>query len=575
MVDRSKALFFVILVTLITLLSGCKKDGPQNAPDPELKMRASAEELAKDVARVTKIGVGDGTPILIFEEDHSSRLQQVEQAIVLVRAYDKGTLKRIVVEGYVQEGPRVSYEALRQIGTAEGRSAVALGRLERGECSSAEFLSWLFRDIEIIPAESVQEYRLETFQKSIAAEKDVVMSVLTAGAEHLTGDDRAAFVRTMNQLAGAQTEADKERLMKELLKLAGKSDPAVGRILSTDGKDQRSIEQELSDVKAVKELISTTNGMSSKDAAPIEEETRLLDLRSKASLTMVANLEAARSAAPSIALIIGAGHTARVTAQLSEKKLPYAVFTAESFSMAKDPSAYSSDEYDRLMASQPAEPGGIAAQLRNWIVPAHGAMKNPPQSLRPDWQAESELYEFTAVLLGEDDDGDGAVPVGPPTLSLQDEGTYWSLKRWAGRFVSINLPSIVWLDDNDKVVNTEPWDRKRRCPTGATHILFDARVTRENSMPATTLTVKARLGTGANVPAQRVQFQKAIADRIDTAKLLKEMGMIRTRLKDGKKPIAQVPNEKGVYQLQPTQSVNMLVGFDHLAVAATKFSKSI
>lgn len=181
----------------------------------------------EEIARTVSLGVGEvkqsfagttGTPVILLEERHNSRVGQLQHAITLVRLHDKYGLRHIVLEGYLKENPPIDTEWFSKAvktNTPDARAQVAVQFLRQGEISAAEFMKLVYTDVILLPAETRATYdvglptgngpidylnKIAVKDYSWAEEKSKPYESAES-VQKLTGDEHLKLAREIKQYA--------------------------------------------------------------------------------------------------------------------------------------------------------------------------------------------------------------------------------------------------------------------------------------------------------------------------------------------------------------------------------------
>src|SRR6266404_2773554 len=125
-----------------------------------------ANDISKGVGSVQQTSAtGRNGPIFVFEEYHTSRIGQLQIAVMLLRLHNKYGLKKIGLEGAIQTGARLNAEWFHGLGgndATQEREDLSVRWLAEGEIGSAELMTLDFPDVEVYGIESSAEYSVET-----------------------------------------------------------------------------------------------------------------------------------------------------------------------------------------------------------------------------------------------------------------------------------------------------------------------------------------------------------------------------------------------------------------------------
>jgi len=145
---------------LVTLASLIFTPGTLAAlPDPA----SVARGVAQEVGLVGKAVVGPRGPVYVFEEFHTSRVGQLQIAIMFLRLYDRHGLRVLGQEGVLQRPEPLNATWFHKMGGhAAGRTRedVAVRMLAEGEIRAGEFMALLFPDFRVFGTED-QDYNVQ------------------------------------------------------------------------------------------------------------------------------------------------------------------------------------------------------------------------------------------------------------------------------------------------------------------------------------------------------------------------------------------------------------------------------
>lgn len=144
----------IVVVALALLIAPARGE--------RLDLEAVARDISTDVGKVGKISTaGSKGLVFVFEEYHTSRVGQLQIAIMLLRLRSKHGLQTVALEGAVQAPQPISAQWFHTAGGEAARDAredVAIRMLGEGEISSAEFLALLSPEVDVYGAELQAQY---------------------------------------------------------------------------------------------------------------------------------------------------------------------------------------------------------------------------------------------------------------------------------------------------------------------------------------------------------------------------------------------------------------------------------
>jgi len=159
---------------LLALAVGC---GPRENAELADAFRAlplaeAAKQVAAGYGTVVAVHEGRGIPVVMFQEEHSSILQQAQIAAMLNRLYERFGLRTIGLEGAcvgeftVPKAIRGDHEAGARIGE---REVAAVQMLAGGEISGPELLAVVYPDIQLEAVEKADLYGKQERRPQAAA----------------------------------------------------------------------------------------------------------------------------------------------------------------------------------------------------------------------------------------------------------------------------------------------------------------------------------------------------------------------------------------------------------------------
>lgn len=338
-----------------------------------------------EVASTISNGVGDvrGTfaggskaPVYIFEEYHTSKVGQIETAIMLLRLRQFG-IKLIGLEGWTQPHRVLNagwFHTAGGGGLRTVREDTAVRMMGEGEISSSEALALIFPDEEVYGIEDGDLYNRE-FDTKLDAASGYLVSIAEKGA---TED----LLRRVDQLIDG-----------------GKRDEGIDLLISSDPWTRERYKE----VKAETEDISRSISCESmiKEMRELEDRAAQMsvdissELRRAAdatvgfyeacegrSKTMVdRTLEiASNGTGGSVAIIIGAAHTEGITQMLRDRNTSFAVIRPVAFNPKYGSLSGPQFERKNTVKWSRVEPGtlGLLLNAPGITQGAPGVRKPPP-----------------------------------------------------------------------------------------------------------------------------------------------------------------------------------------------------
>ena len=162
----------------------------------QLNVVEAANRAVVDVGKVGETASkGKKGPVFVFAEYHTSRVGQLQIAIMLLRLYELYGVKTIGLEGAMQSTKPLNGQWFHTAGgpTAKSfREDVAVRMVAEGEISTAEFMTLLFSDVETYGIELPAEYDVKLEVKGSAQ----IHYLLAIAEQSLTQAD----IRRINEL---------------------------------------------------------------------------------------------------------------------------------------------------------------------------------------------------------------------------------------------------------------------------------------------------------------------------------------------------------------------------------------
>lgn len=417
----------LVCLAVIVSLWGCsvkKGDAPNGPPPPVPKtdIAAIASKACEGVGVLKETGEGaSGAPIVILEEDHSSRAGQIQHAITLVRLYDRHKLRHIALEGYLRERPPIETDWWKD--ASEGLEAnrevhVAVRLLREGEISAAEFMKLVYDDVNIIAIETISEYDKELSPEAVTAPHLYLLLIAqeSLGEEHV--DDLTRFQEEIERATGDEREKKTEEMLDYILS----ADPWVaetakkletteaGQALSTGG--HLDIAREIQS-RAEEKGVS----LEPEEKQAMSEYIAFFEARRNASatITRLTGETAGQKNVTMIALNVGHAHTANICSRLRAADRPFAVVRPLVLENDEDDGDLTWEMFKRKRQRLSVFSEGFTSVLIH-AFPTPGRKKPEPVLSEAWFQAKSELYLFTdritQGILGPPSPPEGGPPYG-------------------------------------------------------------------------------------------------------------------------------------------------------------------
>lgn len=441
----------VVLLTALVLIIGCKSGNPSPVTSTDIDcgadslhsskaafsvepgaIRQMAEDISPNAGSV--IAAANGSPdriVIVFQETHTSRVGQLEIALMMVRLHDKHDLRQISLEGAIADQGELPAQWFHKLPSSQAavqakeRAAVRL--LTEGEISSAEFIALTLPNVRAKGNERAEEYGVTTDDKSSSAP----LSYLVAIAEK-------SLTQSQIQQANQLIQANKEKEAAEFLLHA---DPWVSERYEKLTEKSASVSSEEL-IAIYREIEAKASAVGAQvDAATksgMHEVMSFFETASKRSCTMVRNTLAMCDAAPRspVALVVGAAHTAKVVEILKASKASYAVISPNSLTERSERGALSTLAYKRKLDQKSVDaPGLLGAFLRG--------QRKPASVLGKQWfESKSEIYVAIRLLAAAAAGGGN-----PPFQDLDNElRTFTSIK------IDPSSYQVIKVKDQSRVI---------------------------------------------------------------------------------------------------------------------------
>jgi hypothetical protein len=340
---RSFAWHAVAVLTVMLVATGCasRPTGPRARTPHEwalvaekavdsvglirtLAFDAQEEELAAAQAkeRVRPIPL-DGGPLFVFEEVHTSRIGQLQIAIMLDRLYERSALRTVGIEGLA--GPTTPLDAswFHAMGGPEARQEredVAVQLLADGEISAAEFMLLVFPDVSVYGTESTEEYNQKLEVESLPE-----VTYLVAIALRSVTPEGVAKAQVLVK-RGKQGDA-----IDYLLN----ADPWVRQRYQTlTDRSNLSSEARLALIRELRSRASEIGvAIESQPREDLERMEQFYQNSIQRSFTMVNHILTLPSIAARVptAMIVGASHTEDIAGLLAKDHIGFSVMRPQAF----------------------------------------------------------------------------------------------------------------------------------------------------------------------------------------------------------------------------------------------------
>jgi len=297
--------------------NGQATNGGKTDPGADSALGKTAAEIAKGVGEVRETDPdGSKGTVFVFEEYHTSRLGQLEIAVMLLRLHDEHNLRLIGLEGAVQSARALDASWFHNAGgaaAAGAREDVAVRMVAEGEISAVEFATLVFPDVQVQGLE-----RSDLYDVKPDTETNPEVAYLIAIAEKkLSQSD----IRKINELV----EADKP---EEALEYILKSDPWVRQqfeaLKNTDSISIEDMARRLRQIRDKARQVGAT--IEPKVEEDLEKTLKFYEVAIQRSEVMVDRLAQMIRENPGdrpVAINIGAGHSTEMLRMLKSRDFSY------------------------------------------------------------------------------------------------------------------------------------------------------------------------------------------------------------------------------------------------------------
>jgi hypothetical protein len=377
-------------VVLTAVLAGCTSSPAADPTNSEPACIRDKTPYSLDDSRYADVGKlnnakGTSRPfVVVLDEQHASRVGQVEIAMMLNRLYHRDNLRRLALEGAVVEkkAPDVGWFTSKP--DAGIRTIVALQLLRQGEVSAADFAAMVLPGFTEQPIEKNDQYEVDLSAKANQSYTGYLVAIATTT---MTSDEITKADDLLNQK---------------------KNDEAIQFIVGTNSWTSQRYQilsrttpivttQEMQQLGAELEQKATEVNADVADyRTDLQAARKFFDTVAQRSDTMAENTlkiatDSVDECAP-IAMDIGADHTTDITGILSQKNMSYAAVSPLSLSTDANSGGITLDAFDRKSNGQSVDPAG---GLGSFIDGRH----KPPPVVDQDWfEAKADLT-YAAVVI--------------------------------------------------------------------------------------------------------------------------------------------------------------------------------
>jgi len=380
---------------LLVLGAGCnlKENAELARAFRALPLAEAAGQVATGYGTVVAVHEGRGTPVVVFQEMHSSILQQAQIAAMLNRLYERFGLRAMGLEGACQgefsvpANIRGTYKPSTPLGERED-AAVQL--LANGEISGPELLAVVYPDVNVEPIE-----KPELYPQDIALEDSnkLVVYLAVIALSYMPEQEQVRLLAL----------APEERVPALLDAIDG--NPSTHQLL--DARSNRAC----CDASSLDEIVTLAveRGVATRQDVEADlAEQRRFDAaactRGKYMATQMISIvapKATKAGEAVVAIASGAAHS-EIPEELAKAERPYVVIRPAAYELDDDPSLLSYVDMERKDEELPVVHSDV---LREAL---EGDRKYPPviDHLWP--RAELDVHMLTSRIAHEV--ADGGVP---------------------------------------------------------------------------------------------------------------------------------------------------------------------
>lgn len=341
-----------------------------------------ASRSVKDLGKVVSTFQADSGRAILIEEEHTSRVGQIEIANILVRLYSRNGLRMIGLEGSTV--PRLEPTWATKM-LASDRLRIAARLLGDGELSSAEFVASAFSDVTVIGIDSPSDYKVELDDKAAVSEFIYLMLIAESS---LSPADQAKFSKLLG-----------EKKLNEAMDFAIDADPWTRRFGSLSKKKQDSVSTEsmlkqlgLIEGEASKRHIAIPTELSA-DFQRLKTFMQAASRRSDYMVEQLARLVTAPDR-PLVVGVIGAAHTEKMTALLRERKIAHAVVRPNAYDQhpIEATRIEEMESYRRKLKGRTVDDRGLGG-----LLDTH---RKPPPVVNQRWlERKAAVYQATLAVV--------------------------------------------------------------------------------------------------------------------------------------------------------------------------------
>jgi len=323
-----RTLKLISALITISLLLSCESKSDQAS--------VIANSIIQDVGKIKLTGEGSRNKIVIvFEENHMSRIGQTEIAIMLNRLYQQHGLRKICLEGAMAEKGRIEptwfYNLVSSLDDNPERQIIPRQFLKEGEISAAEFMALEFSDLSVVGIENESEYSVMIDM----TKNPVGLYLFYVAYSLLLENDLKEFQQLHDSAMIDEQKFDNEKMVKAY-EFVINTDSFVSskyELLSKTTKviSTKDVLENLDKIETYAEEKGVKDQIDSTVIQDFQSYVEFYKMSETRSITMIRNTVNQTEKDVPIAMIIGAAHTDLVAELLKEERICFAVVSPLSF----------------------------------------------------------------------------------------------------------------------------------------------------------------------------------------------------------------------------------------------------
>lgn len=342
----------------------------------------AANAVSLGLGKVTAVHAGRSGQVILIEEEHTSRIGQIEIAHMLVRLRKSNGLRVIGLEGFTAAKLQPKWTARMN---SRDKLRVASRLLGEGEISSAEFIASAFDDVTVVGVDSSADYKVDLSERA--------------------GISRVMYLMLISQTSLKPAELGKlqslleQEKIDEAIEFSISSDPWTKKVYrdltkpaGNTSSELRLQQLEMIEIEVKKRRIAIPNPLS-KDFQNYKEFLRAASRRSDYMVDEIAKLMSPASNSP-VAVIVGAGHTDRVVALLRKKEIAVAILRPNALERRSQGEMRGNEilSYKRKLEGKSVDVQGLGALL--------GGNRKPPPVSNYAWlERKASFYYATLAVV--------------------------------------------------------------------------------------------------------------------------------------------------------------------------------